>query len=535
MKRLLANFLGLALLTGACAPALLGDTGGAQAKTTVKRSASAKTPKTPKNVNLNPTDIPTMKWDKLVNAAGRTVPARAVVLFIHGLGLHKATYDKLAKELNHRGVICYAIDVRGFGDWIKRDENNRVNYAQTFQDIRVTLQYIKNKYPTLPLYISGESMGGALALQATARNQDLLDGMFTSVPAGDRVHGTRMALKIAVHALSSGFNKLMPIGKDVVDYGTDDPAFTEEWSTDPMGRMTMTPSELIAFDHMCDDNFKAAKQINKVPCLIVQGGYDGLIVPAATAQLADSFPPENTDRVIAYSKNSEHLIFEYGRYKPEDLKYVTDWLDKKIGAWNKSAGSVADATVKVPGPGATLSYWIELLRDGKYYRCNNKMSFKTGDEIRFHMTPNIDGYVYVVMEQSSRGNRMVLFPDQVTGTQNQLKAGKDCIVPTNSWLKFDEQPGVEQLGIFFSRTAIDNTQIYMPKEQVAYISPSMDGSKDIVPARMKLKWDDTEVVAMAPDAVASSLTDAQRNSGIVSVSSEAGMSVMALKIALEHK
>lgn len=532
MKRLLANFLGLTVLAGICAPALLGDT-GAQAKTTT----SLQDMKPPKDVILNPTDIPTMKWDKV------TGPPRAVVLFIHGLGLHKATYSKLSNELNQRGIICYAIDVRGFGDWIKRNPDNRVNYPQTFQDIRVTLKFLKNKYPTLPLFISGESMGGALALQATARNQDLLDGMFTSVPAGDRVHGTRMTLKIAMHAISSGFNKLMPIGKDVVDYGTDDPAFTEEWSKDPNGRMTMTPNELIQFDHMCDDNFKAAKQITKVPCLIVQGGYDGLIVPAATAQLADNFPPENTDRVIAYSKNSEHLIFEYGRYKPEDLEYVTKWLDKKIAAWNSRAGSAADATVKVPGPGVKLSYWIELLRDGKYYRTNNKMAFKTGDEIRFHFTPSVDGYVYMVMEESSQGNRMILFPEQKTansvqgtGTDNFLAGGRDKIIPTNSWLKFDEHPGVEKLGIFFSRQPIDNTGIYLPQEQVAFISPTRDGSKDIVPTRMKLSYDDSPtLVAMAPDAVASSLTDAQRNSGVVNVGYEAGISVMAIKVALEHK
>lgn len=526
MKRLLAKVLGLMMAVSVCLPS--GTTTDAQAKSTKLGSPE-------KSV-----DIPTAVWADLKDESGNPVKPRAAVLLIHGLGLHKHTYDAFAKKLNEKGVICYGIDVRGFGEWMKRDPKNRVDYPQTFQDIKVTLESMKKAHPTLPIYISGESMGGAIALGAAAKFQDLLDGMFSSVPAGDRVHEKKMTLKIAVHALTAGFNDLMPIGIDVINYGTQKDDLHKMWQNDPLGRITMTPNELMKFDGLCKANLSNAKLVNKLPVLLVQGGYDGLIVPAATTQLADAFPPENTDRIIAYSKNSEHLIFEYGRFFPEDIKYVTEWLDKHIKLFNDRAGNVADATVKVSAPGQseTLSYWIELLRDGKYYRCNNKMDFKSGDEIRFHMTPSNDGYVYVVMKESSAGNHMVLFPEARTGMNNKLRGGKECIVPTNSYLKFDENPGTEKLSVTFSRQPIDpNTQLYQPPQQVAYISRSADGSKDIVPTRMQLKWDDNDSTPQ-PEMVASALTSGSmqgNGSGVVNVKFDGGSPILAIDIALEHK
>lgn len=549
MKRLLANVLGFTMCTALLAPAFTGAglSSVAEAKSSSKSRAKSSSQaessdenaadddkKLPKGVIENPTDIPTLKWTNVVG------PPRAAVLCIHGLGLHKETYEAFAHELNKKGIIVWAIDVRGFGEWIKRDPNNRVNYPQCFQDIKVTLQAMHREHQNMPIYIAGESMGGAIALRATAEFQDLLDGMFSSVPAGDRVHEGRMTLKVAMHALTSGFNSLMPIGTDVIAYGTDrtgttpDDALRKTWLADPDGRNTMTPKELMQFDGLCDGNFKAAKRVTKVPVLFVQGGYDGLIVPASTTQLADAFPPENTDRHIAYSQNSEHLIFEYGNFKPEDLTYVTDWLDRHIASWNKQVGTVADATVKIdaPGQGARLSYWIELLRDGKFYRCNNKMVFKTGDEIRFHMTPSNNGYVIVMMKGSS-GKTAILFPGDQTGLNNELLAGKDCVVPNQSYLKFDSTPGTEKLAVLFSREKINpNMQLYQPSTVTAYISPSADGSKDIMPTRMQLKWDDTDVVAMAPDAVASSVT---KNAGVVNVVYSGSHPVMAVDIALEHQ
>ena len=38
-----------------------------------------------------------------------------------------------------------------------------------------------------------------------------------------------------------------------------------------------------------------------------------------------------------------------------------------------------------------VRYWVELRRGGQSMKVNNKMAFRSGDKIRFHVQPNIDG------------------------------------------------------------------------------------------------------------------------------------------------
>src|ERR1700722_7410729 len=70
-----------------------------------------------------------------------------------------------------------------------------------------------------------------------------------------------------------------------------------------------------------------------------------------------------------------------------------------------------------------IQYWIELTTDGQSMRANNKTAFHSGDQVRFHVKPNIDGYAYVVMKNGSQGQQEVLFPDAQNAGQNRINRG----------------------------------------------------------------------------------------------------------------
>src|SRR5262249_23666197 len=149
------------------------------------------------------------------------------------------------------------------------------------------------------------------------------------------------------------------------------------------------------------------------------GTNDKLIRPAGTWKLFERL--STPDRQIVLSKNSEHLIFEEGQFRPDDLEFVLAWIDRNVShldphiigsldklpvvaskedyagtqlanAANSEPGTkVAELAAIPPPPPASefqhriasdnprqISYWIELYRGGKIYRCNNKMEFKSG-------------------------------------------------------------------------------------------------------------------------------------------------------------
>ncbi len=166
-----------------------------------------------------------------------------------------------------------------------------------------------------------------------------------------------------------------------------------------------------------------------------------------------------------------------------------------------SAGPAED---RVPGPkdlfrtqldnqkdekNTGVQYWIELKRGGELNRVSNKYQFKTGDQVRFHVIPNIDGYAYVLLKSGSRGERAVLFPNERAHENNHVAHGHDVTIPGDgTFLQFDENPGTERLSLVVSRAPI-NATAYLEQENAPVMIASADGgSKDLIPTKVYVSY-----------------------------------------------
>lgn len=138
-----------------------------------------------------------------------------------------------------------------------------------------------------------------------------------------------------------------------------------------------------------------------------------------------------------------------------------------------------------------VQYWIELERGGKKIKTNNKTEFKSGDRIRFQVKSNIKGYAYILLSTGSRGEQSVLFPDPSVNESNKVMPGKVYTLPGMGALTFDENPGQEKVTLLLSRHPID-AQAYLdrPTEQPTLIASAMTGSKDLVPAKVLVSYND---------------------------------------------
>lgn len=135
-----------------------------------------------------------------------------------------------------------------------------------------------------------------------------------------------------------------------------------------------------------------------------------------------------------------------------------------------------------------LHYWVELTPKGSKepQRVSNKHAFRSGDQIQFHIRPNIDGYAYVVMRSGSRGESAVLFPDPAHGDNNRVEHGIDYALPSGSEsFEFDKNAGTEKLTLLLSRNPI-NAQAYLakPSDSPTVIASAITGSKDLVPSQV---------------------------------------------------
>lgn len=286
---------------------------------TVVRSKDKKTENPAPNRNRGV--APCLAW------VNRDKPIQAVIVCVHGLGLHNGTYEAFGKRMADLGYATYAIDVRGFGAWMEAKGRERLDFDHCLNDVRTTLKVVHRAHPGVPVFLLGESMGGAIALRVTALYPELVDGLISSVPAGDRFKQGHTSLKVALNLFSNP-NKPIKIGEGVVKAATVKEDLRRSWLQDPLSRISLSARELLQFQNFMNGNHEAARSIVKTPVLIVQGCQDKLVRPEGTVELFNDLG--TADRQIVLIPKGEHLIFEEGQFTDEEIDTVNAWITSHL-------------------------------------------------------------------------------------------------------------------------------------------------------------------------------------------------------------
>ena len=119
---------------------------------------------------------------------------------------------------------------------------------------------------------------------------------------------------------------------------------------------------------------------------------------------------------------------------------------------------------------------------GPVWRALNPATvFNPADHVRFRMSANFSGWLYV-MNQGTSGSYGLLFPRSDTGSDNRIEAGKDYVVPAaQGWFKISGPPGQDV--VYWLVSPVELTQEYRR------LPPPPPKSE--IPAGLKPRCDDT--------------------------------------------
>lgn len=118
--------------------------------------------------------LPLLRWQP----EGST---QRVVLAVHGYGDHAGAFEALKEPVvQATGTAVYAYTQRGFGD--TRNAGLWPGRETLVNDLAMVVTLLRERYPERPLYLIGESMGGAVVLLALRDTLDV-DGAIVMAPA----------------------------------------------------------------------------------------------------------------------------------------------------------------------------------------------------------------------------------------------------------------------------------------------------------------------------------------------------------------
>lgn len=248
---------------------------------------------------------------------------KAVLLCIHGLGFSSESYTEFGRVMAGNGFAVYAIDVRGFGKWMKMEGHDTVDFEGCLTDVESALKTIRKSYPRTPVLLVGESMGGAIALAATSRYQTLVNGLISSVPSSDRYAKLSSELLVAARYVVDK-DKPMNIEPEVVNRATANPTLRKKWAAEPGHRMKLSPKELKQFDDFMKGNYDAAALVEKVPVLMLAGFKDKLVKPEGTIELFNNITTQ--DKLLMVVGDGEHLLLEENQLTDQLKDMLLTWI-----------------------------------------------------------------------------------------------------------------------------------------------------------------------------------------------------------------
>jgi acylglycerol lipase len=260
--------------------------------------------------------------------AVKTASTDRVVAVLHGIGYYGGPYKVIADALNPQGIHVYAVDARAHGFSCGR-RGYLGTPVQAADDVSSIVGFVKNEWPGAKIYLLGESMGGAFALNYVRKNSDQISGLILLAPAID-VNEHQLFkignLDLLPYLLFAHRTPVISLVGKRLEKSSRDPQFIAERRTDPLAYKKVSFGYLWDIKHLAK-NWKSeiAPNLN-VPTLIVQGGKDVIVSHKDCEVLARTKGAAGTnDRQYQVFPNTRHTTL-WDPDTPEILKFVSQWI-----------------------------------------------------------------------------------------------------------------------------------------------------------------------------------------------------------------
>ena len=279
--------------------------------------------------------LPYRAWMPTGMPAGRP---RAVMLALHGFNDSRDAFAIAAPLFAATGIAVFSPDQRGFGAAPGRGywpgTATLVNDARTMADL------LHRRYPHLPLYLLGESMGGAvLILLASAPDPPPAAGYILAAPA---VWGRADMNVLFRSALWLGWNLVPGLtlsGAGLVK-ASDNRAALEALGDDPL---TILDTRIDTIHGLVDLMTKALDAAPRFhgPALIQYGAHDQLVPKRAMAALWRALPKGAPIRLAYYAHGYHLLLRDLDRGRP--IGDIIAWIRDPHAPLPSGAGRAARA------------------------------------------------------------------------------------------------------------------------------------------------------------------------------------------------
>lgn len=248
---------------------------------------------------------------------------RAVIIALHGFNDYSRFFETPGQYFSSQGIACFAYDQRGFGM-----APNRGLWAggETYtNDLQALVRLVKQRYPKRPVYLLGESMGGAIVITAMSQaGMPDVAGIILAAPALWARSTMPWYQTGLLWTLAHSLPWLTLTGEGVHVVASDNIDMLRAMGRDPLVIKGTRVETVYGLTDLMDEAFNSAARLHG-NTLMLYGEKDEIIPKEPTYAFLQRFLETNpAEKTVAIYQNGYHMLLR-------DLEAPTTWKD--ITAW----------------------------------------------------------------------------------------------------------------------------------------------------------------------------------------------------------
>jgi alpha-beta hydrolase superfamily lysophospholipase len=249
-----------------------------------------------------------------------TGPPRGVILGLHSFGDFGAAFEQVGPWFADAGYLFVAYDQAGFGD--RQKQSRWAGEHQLVDDAATQIRRLHQAYPQ-PLFVFGESLGGAVAILAAQQQRDKLAGLVLAAPAVREGIPFRYGWNAAIATAAT----LAPGYLLTVERRADDPSLSplsaQRLAKNPRVMREVRMDAYWGLIKLADSASDSANHLN-IPTLLLYGGNDHSVPEAGITNLRQHLSANNQGKYRFYPQ-APHLLLQSQEWQ-RICRDIAQWL-----------------------------------------------------------------------------------------------------------------------------------------------------------------------------------------------------------------
>lgn len=224
--------------------------------------------------------------------------AKGVVQISHGMAEHKERYIPFIEFLNNKGYIAVIHDHRGHGESIKDDKDLGYFHDNTGsvigEDLHQVTLYIKEKFPKLPVYLLGHSIGSMVARKYIQKyDKDINKLILCGTPSYNtnlaikitkfliKIHGDKKRSKLLDKLAFKDYNKKFKLENEANAWLCRNKEIVKSYNEDKKCGFIFTLNGFLNLFTLMQDIYNEEDYLVRnpnMPILFIAGGQDPVII-----------------------------------------------------------------------------------------------------------------------------------------------------------------------------------------------------------------------------------------------------------------